>query len=66
MGGSAYVWLNRDSVAENAIKGELARLGIPVESLTVTGISPRSMTLADLKLGEGGALHVATATLNFK
>ncbi len=65
IGGGAYLWLNRDSVAENVIKGELARLGIPVESLTVTAISPRSMTLTDLKLGEGRALHVNTATLNF-
>ncbi len=65
IGGGIYLWGNKDSLAERMIKGELARLGIPVESLTVTAISTRSMTLADLKLGEGGALHANSAKLNF-
>lgn len=65
IGGGAYLWSNRDSLAERVIKGELARLGIPVESLTVSAISTRSITLSDLKLGEGGALHASKATLNF-
>lgn len=65
VGAGLYLWQSRDSLAETVIKNELAKLGIPVESLTVTAFSSRSMTLSDLALGEGGALHAKTATLNF-
>lgn len=65
IGGGTYLWNKRGSLAERLIGAELARLGIPVESLTVTAISPRSIVLTDLKLGEGGALHAQTATINF-
>lgn len=60
-----YLWNSKDSLAEQVIKSELAKLGIPVESLTVRAFSTRSITLADLALGEGGALHAQTAVLNF-
>lgn len=63
--GGLYLWQSKDSLAERVIKAELAKLGIPVQSLTVTGVSTRSITLADLALGEGGALHAKTATINF-
>lgn len=64
-GGVLYLWQSKDSLAERVIKAELIKLGIPVESLTVTAVSTRSITLSDLALGEGGALHAKTATLNF-
>lgn len=60
-----YLWASRDSLAEKIIKKELATLGIPVQSLTVTGFSTRSVTLSDLALGEGGAMHAKRAVLNF-
>lgn len=65
IGAAAYLWLNRSSVAESAMKSELTRLGIPVESLRVASLSPRQIVLNDLKLGEGGALHIKVATVNF-
>ena len=65
IGGAIVLWTSRDSLAERVIKNELVRLGIPVKSLTVTSLSTRSISLADLELGEGGALHAKSATLNF-
>lgn len=63
--GGAYLWSQRDSVAEKLLKDQLAELSIPVESLTVTSFTTRRMELADVKLGEGGALHAERATIDF-
>lgn len=63
--GGLYLWQSKDLLAERIIKGELAKLGIPVESLTVTAMTTRSITLADVALGEGGALHAKTVQLTF-
>lgn len=62
---AGFAWLKASALAEYAIRDLLAKQNIPVESLRVVGLSTRSITLADLALGEGGAVRAKQAVVTF-
>jgi hypothetical protein len=63
--GGGLLWFKSSSLAEQQIRALLEREHIPVQSLTVTGITTKSVALKDIAIGEGGALRAKTASIDF-
>lgn len=61
----AYVWFSRLALAEQQLRALLAQHNIPVQELSVTSITTRSITLGELVLGEGDAVRAKGGTLHF-